>query len=255
MAEKSPVKAAETTFNVINVVNECDGASVNEVAEALDVPKSTAHNYLKTLTQTGYLINEKGYYQLGLRFLVYGERARNRWDVYETAKPELKNLAAQTGEFANLLVQEQGHGFYIYRTKGDRSSTSSQYIGDHVGERVPLHATAPGKAILAHVEPERVEEILEQYGLEQLTDSTIQDRQVLFDEFEEIRETGVAFDDEEYLVGLRAVGAPIITHGEVQGAISISGPISKFGVGRFRDELPEIVVDAANAIEINLEFS
>ena len=164
---------------------------------------------IKTFAQNGYLINEDGRYRIGLRFVAYGEQTRNQWQIYETAKPELKNLAVETGDFANLLVEENGYGFYIYRTKGDRSATSHQYIGGHVGERVPLYASAPGKAILAHLGPERMEEILDRQGMHRLTEATVQQREVLYDELESIRQTGVAFDDEEYTDGLRSVAAPI----------------------------------------------
>lgn len=255
MGDKNPVQAAKTTFDILNEIVERGEASVNDISESLGIAQSTTHNYLKTLAQNGYLINEDSRYRIGLRFLVYGEQARNQWQVYETAKPELKNLAVETGDFANLLVEENGYGFYIYRTKGDRTATSHQYIGGYVGERVPLHASAPGKAILAHLEPERIEGILDQCGMEQLTDETIQERGVLYDELESIRNSGVAYDDEEYIDGLRAVAAPIVSHGKVNGAISISGPISKFDEDRFENELPNIVADAANTIEIDLEFS
>lgn len=65
---------------------------------------------------------------------------------------------------------------------------------------------------------------------------------------------GYAFNDEEEITGLRAVGAPVhASQGDVIGGISVSGPLSRIQEDRFREELPELVVEAANVIELNID--
>ncbi|WP_225308233.1 IclR family transcriptional regulator C-terminal domain-containing protein [Haloarcula sp. CBA1131] len=80
-------------------------------------------------------------------------------------------------------------------------------------------------------------------------------REALFDELEEIRERGYAFDREEKIQGLRCVAAPVTTKNEIIGAISISGPASRFEGEVYEEELPSMVTRSANVIEINSQFS
>jgi len=255
MAQKDPVKAAGTTMRIVRKINELDGARVGKIADEVSLPKSTVHNYLKTLEKNEYLVNDDGAYRVSLRFLGLGERARSRIDLYDVAKPELKELATMTGELVNLVVEEHGRGVYIYRAKGNKAAQYHTYVGSHVGERMYLHSTAPGKAILAHMDEDEVESIIDRHGLSALTEQTIQDRDSLFQELSDIKQRGVAFDYEEQLSGLWSLGAPITKGNELLGAISISGPASRLTAEQFEDELPIRLQETANVISINVKFN
>src|SRR5699024_8298944 len=118
------------------------------------------------------------------------------------------------------------------------------------------HCISLGKAILAYLPQERIEEIIEQSELVQYTSQTITTREELLNELEQIRDQGYAFDNEEKIAGLKCVAAPVIDpDGRVLGALSISGPSSRMTGERFADELPEMVTRSANVIEINAKFS
>lgn len=108
-----------------------------------------------------------------------------------------------------------------------------------IGKRVPLHNIAAGKAILAHLSEERVEEIIGQHGLEEWTERTITDREALFSELETIREQEYARNDGETFEGFRAVASPILHEGELLGSIVVSGPVTDSGasgsIGRSRN--------------------
>lgn len=257
MAEKTkpPVQAAKTTLQVIDALSELNGAKVKELAAHLELPVSTVHNYLKTLEDNEYIIKEDGKYKTSLRFLYYGECARDRRTIYEVAKPELKELATKTGELVSLMVEEHGRGVYIYRTKGSRAAPVRTYVGGHVGERVYLHSSASGKAILARLDRTQTEEILDHHGLPAITQYTITEKDDLLGELETIAADNIAFADEEGLRGLRSVAAPIVRNGVVHGAISVSGPTSRLTNERFNEELPRAVSETANVIEINMAFS
>lgn len=254
MAQNDPVKAAGTTLRIVEAVSDLDGARVSDVAEELALPKSTVHNYLKTLEQNEYLVNVDGIYRVGLRFLGHGERARSRLEIYEVAKPELKELAAETGELVNLVVEEHGRGVYIYRAKGNRATQFHTYVSSHVGERMYLHSSATGKAILANLDQDRVEAILDRHGLPRLTDQTIQDRDSLREELSDVRDDNIAFDYEEQLSGLWSVASPVMKGEELFGAISVSGPASRITSERFEEELPTMLEETANVISINMTF-
>lgn len=250
--EPYPVQAAATTFEIIETVRELEGAGVSELADHLSKPKSTVHDYLQTLTEANYLINQDGHYRVGARFLELGGHARSRMLVYQIAQPEVKKLARETGEHANLMIEEHGKGIFLCKSKGEEAVR----LDTHAGMRVHLQTTALGKTILAHLPDDRVDEILDTHGLPEVTEETVTNRAELKDQLEEIRERGYAFDNEERVKGMRCVAAPITgPEDEVFGAISVSGPVSRMQGERFSTELPDMVTNAANVVEVNIAHS
>lgn len=246
------VKAVETTFRIIQVLKEEDTVGITELADRLDLPKSTVHSHMHTLRELEYVHKVGDVYQIGCRFLDLGERARDRTVIYEHAKDEVDRLADETEEMSGLMVEEHGLGTLIYRSEGERAVKLDTYIGI----RFSLTTAALGKAILAHTPPERIEEILDRRGLPERTPNSITARETLYDELEEIRETGIAFADEERTSAFRSIAAPITnSSNEVLGSISIAGPTSRLRGEKFESEYPELLRDAANVIELDITYS
>jgi len=249
---KHAVKSVETGFNILDTLKELNGAGVSELATHLEIPKSTVHNYLSTLVQEEYVVKDGPIYRVGIRSLEYGAYARAQLDIYEIAKPEVDELATTTGELANLMIEEHGRGSYLHRARGEKAVQ----VEAHVGTRVPLHGTALGKAILAYLPEERVDEIVDRHGLGEATSNTITDQAMLDKELSQVREKGVAFDDEERIGGLRCVAAPILSKDDrILGAISVSGPSNRIRGDYFNDELPSRVLEVVNVIELNVTYS
>ena len=249
---KHAVKSVENAFEILDALKQLNGAGVSELSDHLGLPKSTIHNYLSTLVQEEYVVKDGSTYHVGIRFLEYGAFARVQMDIYDIARPEVDDLAERTGELANLMVEQHGRGSYLHRARGERAVQ----VEAHVGTRVPLHGTALGKAMLAYFPDERIDEIIDMHGLTGYTPTTITDRDELGAELAEIRDTGVAFDDEERLPGLRCVAAPILSNnGRVLGAISVSGPSNRIRDDRFAEDLPNRVLEAVNVIELNVTYS
>lgn len=251
MNAKHPVRTTEKTLALIEVLMERGPCGVTELAENLDLGKSAVHNHLTTLQKHGYVLQQGNEYQLGLKFLEVGGHTRKSMEFYQVAEPEIKSLAAETGELANLLVEEQGLGIYLMRSKGDRAVDLDTYAG----LRTYLHTTALGKAVLAHLPEDRVEEIVARHGLEQKTPQSIATRDELFEALEGVRKRGYAIDDGERLEGLRCIAAPVKhSSGEVLGSISVSAPASRVSDEDLHGELPERVLSAANVIELNINY-
>lgn len=238
------VKSADNLFGVLEAVHELEGAGTTEVADYLDIAKSTAHDHLTTLVEHEFLIKDGSTYRVGLKCLNYGMQAKNRLELAKVAKPSLEQMAEETGEITWLMVEEYGKGVYLEKAKGDRAV---QPYGE-IGKRVPLHNIASGKAILAHLPEDRVEEIVSDVD----GDDAISDFEAFLSELETIRERGYALNDSETFEGFRAVASPIVVGGELLGSIVVSGPENRFRGERFRSELPEIVTGTANAIELSL---
>lgn len=249
---KHPVRTTEKTLRILEALKELDGAGVTEIANALGFGKSTVHNHLSTLEEHEYVVKEGDEYRLGLQFLELGGYIRNQMDFHETAKPEVQRLAEETGGLANIATHEYGQCVYLFRSKGENAVDLDTYAGFPI----PMHNTALGKSILAHLPEDEVHDILDTRGMAASTEGTITDRDVLFDELEQIRDQGYAFDREERLDGLRCVAAPIKqSGGPVWGAISVASPTRRMRGDRFEEEIPELVLSAANVIEINMTYS
>lgn len=242
------VQAVQISCDLLEAIRENDGAGVSELAEQLDWSKATIHSHLATLVDNELVVKHGDTYEISLRFVDIGEYAKSQVDIYEVAKEEVERLAAETGEVAQFMVEEHGRGVYLHKVRGENAVQTASYTG----ERKDLHCTALGKAILSQLSTERINEIIQRHGLPQRTENTVSNREVLFNNIDQIRKRGVAFDDEEILEGLRCIAAPI-EHptGDIYGAISISGPTSRFKGDRFHEELPEVVQGAANVIEVN----
>lgn len=244
------IGASETSFRIIEHLRDEDGVGVSEVADAVGVSKSTAHNHLQTLRSMGYVVQEEGGYAVGLEFLSLGDHARQRYSLYPVVKENVDELVEAVGERAQVMVEENGRGVYLYQAKADKAVETDS----HVGMTVKLHATAIGKAYLAFCDEAERDRVLQgQLGTK--TPNTVTDRDELEAEFEQIREAGHAFNDEERILGMRAVGAPILTDtGEVLGALSVSGPTTRMNGDWYHEEVPEIVDQTARVVGIKATY-
>lgn len=246
------IGSVETTITVIDAVMDLKNPRATDIADYLEMPISTTHNHLSTLEKHEFVSRtDNGIYDVGYRFLEIGGYRRNQAPLFANAKSEIDDLATETGDLANLVVEEHGRVVHLYLSRGEKAVQLDSYPG----MRSYLHTTATGKSILAYLPKDRVIEILDQHGLVQRTENTITDRETLFDELETIHEQGYALDRQERLNGLRCIAAPIITHdNELLGAVSVSGPVSRLEGERFEEELPSIVSSVADVISINSKY-
>jgi DNA-binding IclR family transcriptional regulator len=235
---------------LLEAIVDTGGAGVSELARRTGYSKGTVHHHLATLEDRDYLVKTDDRYHVGLPFLTIGGQARRRTKLYHVAKAEVDRLAEQTGELAQLSVEENRTGYYVYQAPSDGDEPGAT----HLGSPLDLHSTASGKALLAAMPPAAVEAVLEERGTPKRTDQTTTDRKALLAEVQQIADEGVAFDDCEHMTDLRCVAAPIAV-GDIRGAISVSGPAPAIDEERFREDLPEYVRNSARVIEINAQYT
>ncbi len=245
------VEAVENCLEIIEVLQEQSTAGVTEIASELGRSKGTVHSHLSTLLQNEYVVQEGDTYQLSLKFLDLAESVEDEIAEYEIVKEELADLAEKTGELAQFATEEHGRAVYLHKVRGENAVQTASTPG----KRENLHCISLGKAMLAHMSEERVDEIIDQHGLPESTENTITSREALFEELETIRERGYAYDDEEKILGIRCIAAPVRANDEIFGAVSISGPSTRMEGEFFHEELPNMVTRSANVIEINTKFS
>lgn len=246
------VGATETSFAIIEQLEQTGGAGITDLAARLDRSKSTVHKHLTTLRELGYVTKDGDTYTLGLRFLGLGDRARARTGMYEVAKAETDDLVDSVGERAQVMVAEEGRGVYIYQAKTEQGIRTDS----HIGTTVALHATSVGKSYLAFIPADERDALLDELELENRTENTLTDRDDLEEELDAVRDRGYAFNDEERITGMRAVGAPILSDDDrVLGSISVSGPTTRLNGSWYTDEVPELVQQSARIIGLKATYS
>ena len=169
---------------------------VSELSRELGLSRSTTHRYIATL---------------------------NSMDIREISVPHLQALSDSTGFTVNMAILDGPDVVYIERCRTSRSRQREIDLNLHVGSRLPAYCTAMGKALLAFVPAERLEEILDQTDLIARGPNTIVDRAALRAEMERVRIGGVAVNNEELAYGLRSIAAPIRSRsGEVVAALNLA---------------------------------
>jgi len=246
------LQTLERGFKIIESLHELDGATLSEIADELDFAESTVHRHLATLQSLGYVVRDGNQYRISFRFLELGEYIRTRRDAYELATDAVTNVAEQSKERAQFFVEEQRKAVYLALATGEHGFITDAKIGKHI----PLHGTAGGKAILAHLPESYVDEIIEHHGLPALTEYTITERAELEEELEQVREQGYAFNRQEYLPGSHAVGVPILQDDDQPiGSLSVTGPNRRLRGDFFEEEIPELLLETANELELKITYS
>lgn len=247
------IKTVDKTCDILATLKDLEGARISELAPHIDLSEGSIHTHLYTLQKNGYVKKVDNTYRLDFKLFTMGEHVRNRTKIYLVGRSEVDDLAEKTGEYVHLVVENNGKAIAIYEARGDNAVATEYHIRLRE-EPQGIHYSATGKAILAHLPDYRVEEIIENHGLKQATGNTITDRETLFEELGEIKGQGYSTNDEEEMLRLRTVAAPVRAHnGGVLGAVGVTAPTSRMKGETFHEEFPELVMQTANVIEVNLE--
>jgi DNA-binding IclR family transcriptional regulator len=162
-----------------------------------------------------------GKFRLGLRLFDFGNRAIEQYDLRERAQPHLRRLVAETEETAHLCILEQARVIYIDKIEPARSVR----MITRVGSSNPVHCTSVGKAMLAFLPEDKINDIIRKTRFERLTSRTISSPEALRAEIEKTRRRGYAVDDEELEEGLRCIAVPLLdAQRQPVAAVSVSGP-------------------------------
>ena len=223
-----------------------------ELSRRTGLQPSTTHRLLATLKARGYVWRDEdsGRYLLGYRVLRLGSGLERRSSGLTTiARPYMERLHKITRETVYLTVLDGGDVVYLHQMLRDPSPDMLTVPG----LRVPAHASALGKAMLAFSEPDIVDAALGDQPLERYTERTITDRALLDRALATVRGQGYAINLGEFMEGLICVAAPIFDDaGHVAGALSVSGPTLRMRRIAAAGELGELV--GTTAIEASWEL-
>lgn len=222
MAEKGGVQSVERIFQLIeHLAAHPTGVSLQTLAGETGLAKSTVHRLLASLVGLGYVVQdeENGHYRLTLKMFELSSGIVDSMDIMGVAKAHLERLSQRTGEAVHLVIRDGRDIVYIYKTESGPMRMASR-----VGLRSPLYCTGVGKAILATLPGDELEDIWTHSNVQKLTDKTITDLEELRSQLVEVRANGYAIDDEENELGVRCVAVAIPgPDGRAESAFSISG--------------------------------
>lgn len=245
--EKRTHETTETSIAVLTAVGDLGEPTASEVAEYLGVAVSTVHKHLQTLLENGFVVKRDGRYVLGLRLYHLGTKAKRRDTSFLLAREKTAEIADRTSEVVNFSVVENGRAITLFD-----SLESGSLPGFESGQYFHLHGSAAGKAMLSEMPRDRVERIIDQWGLPRLTENTITEPEALFEELETVRKRGYAINTEEAWERLKAVAVPVRKpDGSVLGAMDITGPTERLSYER---ELASILATGVDELETALEM-
>ncbi|MCD2119561.1 MULTISPECIES: IclR family transcriptional regulator [Rhodococcus] len=223
-----------TALRVFEEVATTQPVGLSELSKRLDVPKSTVQRCLRTLAEAGWLrpsTANAGQWVITGRAFSLGSAMSSGDDLREVALPELNRLQAETGETVHLAVPDGNELVLIERL--DSPHQLRAFLA--LGTRLPLHAASTGKAYLASLPDERIENFLAT-ELPSLTEHTVTDPAALREEIAEIRARGYAVTEQGLHDGIAAVAVALRGRGgTVRGCFSISGPASRLTPDLFAD--------------------
>jgi IclR family KDG regulon transcriptional repressor len=250
----SLVKSVDRALHLINLLShKKDGYGVTELAKQVGLHKSSVYRILTTMMQHQFVEQDAatGRYKLGYKVVELGAKLLDSIDLRTEAKPFLIELEQLTQEVVHLVVINLGQVVYIEKLEG----TQTLRMHSKVGNRAPVHCTSVGKAILAYLETQEIDRIIEEQGLPQHTPHTIVDKQDLLAELKKIKAQGYALDLEENEIGITCIAVPIFDHREmVVAAVSISGATMRMTEERL-DQLKRRMMETGQQISRRLGFT
>ncbi|MGH2350850.1 MAG: IclR family transcriptional regulator, partial [Chloroflexota bacterium] len=244
------IQSVERAVAVLKLFGEAESElGVSELARRLKLHKSTVSRLLSTLEAGGFVQQDprNGRYRLGLQLATLAGLALTQYELRDVARPLLQELAATSGETTTLSVLD-----------GTEAVNIDQVLAPHpvkhlgwIGRRLPLHCTAAGKPLLAHLPRPALEQLLSR-PLTRYTARTITNPLLLRRDLNGIRAQGFAIGQEEYEADLSAVGAPVRDHrGDVVASITVSGPSFRLPPDRLL-QLGSVVRHVADRISAQL---
>jgi DNA-binding IclR family transcriptional regulator len=211
------------------VARHRDGIGLADLSKRVGLHNSTTFHLAKTMVSLGYLrqIKESKRYRIGRPLFALAASALDEKEMVSMATPVLDELARQTGESTHYATRMSDAVVVMARTPGP----GAFQLTDRVGVVRPAYCTALGKVILAALLPDQLDRYLDRVELKPLTSKTITSAQRLRRELQDVRKTGIAFDDGEFDKEVRCAAMPVHDFsGQVIGAIGISGPVWRLSI-------------------------
>lgn len=247
------VKSVTKAFAILEVLNKGEELSISEMSNALSMDKTTVHRIVNTIKDAGFVnqnpLTKK--YSNSMKFYIYGKNVLKKNELSDIARPYIKQIAQITGETVNIGIVVDNSVVYIDRAQGEMSIQ----VATSTGRSIPMHCTGMGKAIMAYLSLDEIDDIINKTELVPYTKNTAITKHDLMERLNEVRDKGYSIDNEEFEEGLIAFGAPIFNaEGKAIAAISISCPKIRFIKDKHGALYTKLLTDAATIISMKLGY-
>lgn len=223
----SLVSAVDRAIQILKAFEaDQDEYSLTELCNLLSLNKSTAHDILNTLCQHRFLLRnqETLKYRLGPALIRLGHLAHEQMDVRRIARPFMEDLMRRTAK--SVLLGTFYNGRITIIDKVD--PVGVLHVSAVIGQEIPFSAGSFGKVFLAWKSEAEVDRLIAEHGLTAFTPASIVDPIAYKEDLAQVRRQGYAIDDqEEYLLGVKAISVPLRDFNEVVAAITIVGFTSR----------------------------
>lgn len=228
------------------IADSGEQVSFKEITTWFSLPKSTLHNLVQTLCNTGYLEKneETGKYAIGISCFQTGMAFRKANPFKKQARKIVENVSLSCNETTHFAVLERTDVVYIYKY----DSTQSIRVYSEVGRKVPAHATAIGKALLSGYTDDQVRALYPSEELPALTAHSITSLDILLEQLREIRRNSIAFEHEESSPYVKCIAVPVLnSKGFPAAALSLALPIYREDANT--QKLIQLLMDAKKELE------
>ena len=218
------VQSLGRAFGILEeVARHREGINLADLSKRVGLHNSTTFHLVKTMVSLGYIRQEKDKrYRVGRPLFALAASSLDEIEMVNLATPILEDLSRATGESGHFAVRMGDSVIVVARTSGP----GAFQLTDRVGVIRPAHCTALGKIMLAALRPDQLQRFVERVELKPSTEKSITEVALLLREIEEVRRSGIAFDDGEFNAEVRCVAVPVRDFtGNVVGALGISGPV------------------------------
>jgi len=236
------MKMVEKTLDLLEVILQRGGeVSLSELAEVTGLHISTARRFTSTLVKRGYLYqkNRGGDYSFGLKFLQFSDIVNAAINIKDLAQPFQKQLSDEISQSIALAIL---NGLVATDISVVSPENNFNRVVPYVMSSIPLHCSSSGKIFLSEMPDKKIEQLAKTLDLKAYTEKTVTDWKVLKTHIEKVKHDGVAFDNEEFISGVRSIAAPIKDEtGKVLATFSVVTPSSLLTSLFSIDELVSII--------------
>ncbi|MGL4450401.1 MAG: IclR family transcriptional regulator [Sarcina sp.] len=228
---------------------------LTEIANLLDMPKSTTSNLIYTLESVGYIehLEESGKFRLGSKLIKAGQICESNMGILDVARAYMKSLRDKYNENVQLAIPYYNNGMLECMSIEKIDGFNDINVSSQFGKLLPLHCTASGRLFLAFVDEEILKKTIENLNMDKRTEYTKVDVKDLMKEVEKIRKNKFSIVIEEGELGIISIAAPVFDYkNKIVGAISIVAP--KARIVEKKDSIIKDLKNICNQVSFKLGY-
>lgn len=231
--------SVKKAFKILHAISDAsNGLGISDLSKQLRIGKSTVHGITAALEELGVLVRDpkRKKYNIGFTLLELKKKTYEKIKLRDMAKIPMEKLMEKIGETVFLGILNGDHVTILDVVE----SHNEMKITSPPGTRLPLIAGATGKVFLAQLGEKKAKEVIQKIGLVRFTSKSIIDQKKFFKEVEETKRRGYATDDEEYMIGIRAIASPIQAAFSPLAAIWVVGFTSSLNDQKMEEIISEV---------------